>query len=63
MGVVSCVPLLHGVTGRLTLDALAFSIVRFLGHLTVVFVRVLVLSRIVLVPIGCVRGLSCLGGE
>ena len=63
LGVVGCVPLLPGVTGHLTLNALAFSVVRLLGHLTVVFVSVLVLSGIVLVPIGYVRGLSCLVGK
>ena len=63
LGVIGCVPLLHGVMGCLALDAFAFSKVRLLVHLAVAIVSVLVLSRIVLMPIGCVRGLSCLGGE
>ena len=61
LGVIGWVPLLQGVTGCFVLDAFAFSKVPFLGHLAVAIVSVLVLSRIVLVPNGCLKGLSCFG--
>jgi len=63
LGAVGCVLLLPGVMGRLSPNAFAFSIVLLFDHLLVVFVDVLISSRICFVPVGFVRGLSYLGGK